>query len=230
MVVMVFLAAAHLGFWGWGAALAYGAGAIGVAEGVALAVWLALIGLWLVVVARMSRSGWLSGPGLALQPWLWLPMPPVMISVIAILFLPVLRDGWMAALSHLPAPAIPGLNALRILALGTVMKATRGLLPRRIGYGVGIPDTLFGVWSLAVALGGGFAEPRVAVVWHLTGAMILFMMIPMIWTSLRPPRLDAVGRGDGRAILAFPLVLAPAGLATLFLILHGLALYSIAMR
>lgn len=37
---------------------------------------------------------------------------------------------------------------------------------------------------------------------------------------MRQPRLDATDTGDARAILRFPLVLAPAGLALPFLILH----------
>lgn len=130
---------------------------------------------------------------------------------------------------HLPAAAVPALNALRVLAIGTVIKAGRGLMPRRIGYGVGIPDVAFGLWSLGIAAGGGFADDRTAFVWHVIGAAILLLMMPMVVTVLRPPRLEAPGKGNSRAILAFPMVLAPAGLATLFLILHGLSLYAAAV-
>lgn len=100
------------------------------------------------------------------------------------------------------------------------------MLPRRIGYGVGILDLAFGLWSLGIAASGGFTDARVEILWHLIGAMILLLMLPMVLTVLRPKRLDARDRGDARGILAFPLVLAPAGLATLFLILHALALYA----
>jgi hypothetical protein len=226
MAVMLLLAAAHVGFWGWGLALGLQSGIMDLTDGMALAAWLTVIGLWLVIVARLSRSGWLTGPGVVTQPWLWVPAPSVMLTLAGIFFLPVLREAWFEALQLLPAIAVPALNSLRILAIGTVVKAWRGLLPRRIGYGVGIPDLAFGIWSLGIAVSGGFTDPRVAVVWHLTGAMILMLMLPMVLTVLRPKRLDASGRGDARGILAFPLVLAPAGLASLFLILHALVLYA----
>jgi hypothetical protein len=227
MAVMLLLAAAHLGFWGWGVALGLEAGTIGPAGALALAAWLAAVGLWLAVVAHLSRSGWLPRPGVSTQPWLWVPSPPVMLSWLGLRFLPALRGAWLEALALLPAMAVPALNSLRVLAIGTVLKAAQGALPRRIGFGVGLPDLAFGLWSLVIALGGGFADDRIEVLWHLTGAAILMLMLPMVFTVLRPARLDAPGKGDARAILAFPLVLAPAGLATLFLILHALALYGL---
>ncbi len=102
-------------------------------------------------------------------------------------------------------------------------------MPRRIGFAVGIPDFVFGLFSLAIAFGGGFATPLAEIIWHLTGAGILMLMLPMVFTVLRPPRLDAPGKGSSRAILAFPMVLAPAGLATLFLVLHALRLWQLLM-
>lgn len=226
MAVMLLLATAHVGFWGWGLVLGLRSGTMDLTDGMALAIWLAVIGLWLVFVARLARSGGLTGPGVATQPWLWIPSPPVTVSLAGLLFVPALSEAWFEALLLLPALAVPALNSLRILAIGTVIKAWRGLLPRRIGYGVGLPDLAFGLWSLGIAVSGGFTDARVEILWHLIGAMILMLMLPMVFSSLRPPRLDAPGRGDARGIIAFPLVLAPAGLASLFLILHALVLYA----
>jgi hypothetical protein len=186
---------------------------------------LAAIGLWLAYVARLSRSGWLTGPGVAAQPWLWVPSPPVILSLAGLVLVPALREAWIAVLAALPAFALPALNALRILAMGTVIKAWRGQFPRRIGLGVGIPDTIFGLWSASIALSGGFQGERQELIWNVTGMAILLAMIPMVFTVLREPRLNAPGKGEARGILAFPMVLAPAGLATMFAILHMLELY-----
>jgi hypothetical protein len=227
LAVMMLLAAAHIGFWSWGTALAMQVGSIGLAGTVALGLWLAAIGLWLAYVARLSLSGWLTGPGVAALPWLWVPLPPVMLTMLGLLLVPVLRDAWLAVLLVLPVIAVPALHALRILAIGTVIKASHVQFPRRIGFAVGIPDTLFGLWSGFIALSGGFQSERHELVWNLTGLAILLMMIPMVFTLLRQPRLDAPGRGPARAILVFPMVLAPAGLATLFAVVHVLSLFRI---
>ena len=197
------------------------------AGAIAVSLWLASIGLWLAYVAQLSRSGWLTGPGAASLPWLWVPSPPVMLSLAGLLLVPVLRDAWLAVLVALPAIALPALNALRILAMGTVIKAWRVQFPRRIGFAVGIPDTLFGIWSAFIALSGGFQSEQQELIWNVTGLAILLLMIPMVFTVLRQPRLDAPGKGPARAILVFPMVLAPAGLATLFAILHVLSLYRV---
>jgi hypothetical protein len=224
MTVMILLAAAHLGFWGWGVALALLHGTLGLGGTLALALWLGCVGLWLAHVARLARSGWLTGPGVTTWPWLWVPSPPVLLSGAGLLLLPVLREAWQAALAALPVVAVPTLHALRILALGTVVKAWRVQFPRRIGFGIGIPDALFGLLSAFIALGGGFQSERLELVWHVTGLGILLMMIPMVFTVLRQPRRDAPDKGPTRAILSFPMVLAPAGLATLFAILHVVSL------
>lgn len=223
---MSLLAAAHVGFWAWGLVLGIGQGTMGLTDALALSAWLGAMGVWLVVVARLSRSGWLPSAGVHTLPAFWIPAPPLILSLIGVLFVPALREAWLDALSHLPAIAIPALNSLRILALGSVLKARRGDLPKRIGYGVGIPDLLFGLSSLAIVISGGFPDERTETVWHFTGATILMLMVPTVLSVLRPPRLDDAAKGNSRAILRFPLVLAPAGLATLFLVLHGLALYA----
>ena len=225
MIVMAFLAFAHVSFWAWGLTLGVQAGAVGGAGAVLVGVWLTIIGLWIGFVGYLSRAGWLTGPGVQTHTWLWVPTPTVMLSLVGFMLLPDLREAWITALSLLPDAAMPALHSLRILAVGTVNKARKGEFPRRIGFAVGIPDLAFGLWSLSIAMSGGFASARVEIIWHILGAAILILMIPMVFTVLRPPRLDAPGKAPARAILAFPMVLAPAGLASLFVILHALELY-----
>ena len=221
MAVMILLAVAHTAFWAWALTVGVGAGVTGVGGAALVVLWLVLLGAWAVFVGRLARSGWLAGPGIATWPALWVSGPVVTLSLLALAVLPTFREAFAGSLGLLPAAAIPALNALRILAVGTVDKAARGQLPRRIGFGVGIPDMAFGVASLAITLRGGFASAEAAVVWHAVGAGILLLMIPAVFTALRQPRRDAPGKGDARAILRFPLVLAPAGLALPFLILHA---------
>lgn len=225
MAVMILLAAAHLTFWGWALSLGLGAGVTGPGGAALVLLWLGIIGLWATFIGQLARSGWLAGRGLSTQPALWISAPVVMLTVLALSAVPPFRTAWLGSVTLLPAMALPALNGLRLLALGTVRKARLGQIPRRIGYGVGVPDTVFGVWSLAIALQGGFTSTSAELAWHVLGATILLMMIPASLTALRPPRRDAPAKGDARAILRFPLVLAPAGLALPFLILHAVAIF-----
>lgn len=217
---MTVLAIAHVGFWAWAVGMGMQAGTTGPLGASLVAVWLALMGIWAAFVGQLSRSGWLAGPGVARFPAFWVSAPAVTLSLLALLASRVFREAWLGSVLFLPAAAVPALNSLRILAIGSVLKASRGQLPKRIGFGVGIPDLAFGLWSMAIALRGGFERAGEAVVWHAIGAAILLLMVPMMFTALRPPRLDSPGKGDARAILRFPLVLAPAGLTLPFLILH----------
>ncbi len=213
MAVMILLAVAHTGFWAWALLLGIGSGVTG-GPGVTLVLlWLALLGGWTAFVGRLALSGWLAGPGVATWPALWVSGPAVTLSLLSLLVLPAFSEAFVGSAVLLPAAAIPALNTIRILAVGTVVKAAPGQLPWRIGFGVGIPDMFFGLWSLSIALRGGFASGEAVIVWHAIGAGILLLMVPALFTALRQPRLDAAGKGDGRAILRFPLVLAPAGRA-----------------
>ena len=220
MAVMIVLVTAHVGFWIWAVGMGLQAGTTGPLGASLVAAWLALMGTWAASVGQLARSGWLSGPGTASFPAIWISAPAVMVSLLALLALPAFREAWLGSVLLLPAAMIPTLNSLRILAIGSVLKAWRGQLPKRIGFGVGIPDLAFGLWSMAIALRGGFSRGGEEVAWHAIGAGILLLMVPMVFTVLRPPRLDASGKGDARGILRFPLVLAPAGLALPFLLLH----------
>ena len=230
MAVMIVLAIAHFGFWVWAVGMGLQAGTTGPLGASLVAAWFALMGTWAAFVGQLARSGWLPGPGATSFPAIWISAPAVMVSLLALLAFPAFREAWFGSVLLLPAAAVPALNSLRILAIGSALKAWRGQLPKRIGFGVGIPDSAFGLWSMAIALRGGLNHGGEEVAWHAIGAGILLLMVPMVSTVLRPPRLDASYKGDARGILRFPLVLAPAGLALPFLILHLSVLYAVASQ
>jgi hypothetical protein len=86
------------------------------------------------------------------------------------------------------------------------------------------PDTLFGLWSAALAPSDRLKRERQELILNVAGKVILLMMIPVIFTVRREPRLNAQGKDEERCILIFPRVLAAAGLAALLVILHLLSL------
>ena len=219
------IAGAHLAYWGGGAALAVRQGAMDVGGAIAITLWLAALTGWGLTVRRLSRSGWLATRALPSRPGLWLPSSSVMLTIAAILCVPPLLAALASAATAWPATAAVWLHGVRLLAFGTVVKARRGEIPRRIGYGVGGADTVFGALSIAIAATGGFPSWGAAVVWNCAGALILLAMVPLLDATL--PRRPGTPRHrrDARAVLDDPLVLAPAVLATLFLIQHGVGLW-----
>ena len=220
------IAAGHLSYWGGGAMLGVLQGWLAPSGAASVGVWLALLTIWGLLVRRLSRSGWLASAALPTRPGLWLPPSAVILTVTSLLILPGLRHSLPTIVQTLPAAAMLSLHGLRVLAIGTVIKAGRGEIPRSIGYGVGGADTFFGAVSVVLALGAGFdgMGPYASVIYHGAGAFILLAMLPLLDASM--PRKPGFARGarDARALLDDPLVLAPAVLATLFLIHHGAVL------
>jgi hypothetical protein len=225
---MALIASVHLAYWVSGTLLALHAGLIPSSGAVAIALWLTLLALWGLVVRRISLSGWLSGPALPTRPGVWLPASTVILTATASMAAPLLWSALVAATMTLPPTAALWLHAFRLLALGTVLKARRREIPRIIGYGVGGADAVFGAVSLGLAISGGFETMPIwlPIAWHLSGALILLSMLPLL--SLCLPSIAAAPwrAGDARALLQYPLVLAPAALATLFLIQHAASLGS----
>jgi hypothetical protein len=220
------LACAHLAYWGSGTIMGLRAHSITPSGGLAIAAWLALLVTWALVVRRLSLSGWLRGPALPTRPGLWLPASAVMLTAMASIAAPPLWPAMVTATLALPPAAVLWLHAFRLLAIGTILKAKGREIPRAIGYGVGGADAVFGAVSLGLALVGGFgAMPIwVPIAWNLTGALILLAMLPLLGLGL-PSNVQAPGiDGDARSLLEYPLVLAPAVLATQFLVQHGAGL------
>jgi hypothetical protein len=223
---MMLLASAHLVYWGSATIMGVRAQSIPPSGALAIAVWLALLATWAQIVRRLALSGWLSGPALGTRPGLWLPASAVILTAMASTAAPPLWSALVAATLALPPTAALWLDAFRLFAIGTVLKAKRREIPRSIGYGVGGADAVFGAVSLGLAFLGGFETMPtwLPIAWHLGGALILLSMPPLLDLGL-PSKAAAPSRaGDARALLHYPLVLAPAVLATLFLIHHGVSL------
>jgi hypothetical protein len=120
--------------------------------------------------------------------------------------------------SMVPAEHFVWLQALRILAVGSILKVRSGDLPASFGLGLGIPDTIFGLSALGLALSGmvGLLSSMALVAWNLLGAAIL-LAAPLVLQLGLPGRLQTFKENpDGRALFAFPMALAPTLIAPLF--------------
>lgn len=143
-----------------------------------------------------------------------------MLTLGLLMIMPPLRVSFIELATNIPFTDHVLFQSVRVTALGSIVKAYRNEIPAIFGYGVGIPDTLFGVSALALGLSGAADSLPIAylIAWALIGAAILLSVLIILPQTL-PGRLQRFpGQPDGRSLFAFPIVLAPSLLATLFLI------------
>lgn len=215
------LIAAHGLFWGGETAFLFQHRLIGRGEVFAIAIWIAALAIWGIISSWLALSGRYQRPDfLALWPGLWLPAIPVMLTLGLLVTMPMLRSAFVELATNVPLTHHILFQSVRVTALGAIIKAHRKEVPPVLGFGVGVPDALFGVSALALGLSGAADSIPTAylIAWALVGAAILLSMLIVLPLTLPGPFKHFRGQPDGRSLFAFPIVLAPSLLATLFLI------------
>jgi hypothetical protein len=160
---------------------------------------------WGGLNASLAGTGRYGGEAFfALLPGYWMPYVPVVLGVTGALLVRPLRAGLSTLVAQTPAHWLTGVHAVRILALGSLIKAHMGVFPERFALYVAIPDLLFGLSALPVtawARRGSLARPAL-LAWHLTGAAVIVVPVAgLMHVFMAEPRFDA--------LFAFPMVLAP---------------------
>jgi hypothetical protein len=140
-----------------------------------------------------------------LLPGYWLPYVPVVIAVTMMLFLAPLREGLRVLVDETPAYWLSAIHILRILALGTLIKASNALFPQLFAWFVGGPDLLFGISAIFVTLlaRSGKLNDRALLFWHLFGAIAIVLPIAGLMHLFMAGPLFAT-------LFMFPMVMAPA--------------------
>ncbi len=151
-------------------------------------------------------------------PLLWQANVPVVILVIGLLVSRNLRSSLRGIASGTPWHWLVFVRALRIGALGSVMKGIKGEITSTYVFWVGIPDFLFGLSALIV----GFLWQRKAIgnrflmIWNLIGAAIILLptfLFMNYWMN----------EAGFTFIFEFPMVLAPS-IVVLILLFFNLLL------
>lgn len=201
----------------------------------ALIGWLGGMATWGVIVSWLARSGrFRQATFLRLLPGLWLPPFTVLATVAALLAFPPLQSAFSALCAGISDDAFILLQVVRIAAIGGLTKTILGRLPPAFGFGTGIPDLLFGLSAAALLWSGAYIhlDPVLLAAWNIFGALV-FMMAAVVLQLTLPGRLQVFrSLPDGRELLDFPMVLAPALLGPLLLIgnfLHAAKLLQLAV-
>lgn len=211
-------------FWLWAAHASLRRKEIGRGQLHSIYAWLVLLGAWGVVTSWLAvRGAYLTEGFYAFLPGLWVPLAPVMFSLTLLVLWPTFRRALWMVTEHTSPRAFFFLHAMRIAAIGSVVKAMNGILPQSFVFPIGIPDLLFGMLSLTLALfyprGGHHA--RVTIVWNLLGMAVLMTAPVFMQLGLPGPLHFFKSQPDARTLYEFPMVLAPTLVVTLMFFING---------
>ena len=187
-----------------------------------------LVGLIVVMLAWGAASGYWSSRGvyvspefLALAPGYWLPFVPVIITLSLVMLSLRLRQGLRILVDSTPVRWLTGMHQLRILALGSIIKASSGLFPAKFAWYVGIPDLLFGlsaIWLTVVVLRRRGITDKSLLLWNLVGAMaILVPAFGFMHIYMQEPLFTE--------LFVFPMALAPTFIVPVFVMLNLLVVW-----
>ncbi len=181
-----------------------------------------LVVLLLILLTWGGYVGYQSSVGifatedfLNLLPGYWLPYVPVVLAITLTLLVTPLRIGLRKLVDETPHHWLTGIHGLRILALGTLIKASMGLFPEKFAWFVGGADLLFGLSAIAVTLliRRGRLTEGFLLVWHLIGALVIVAPVAGLMHIFMQEALFS-------KLFAFPMVLAPALVVPSFVMLN----------
>jgi len=161
-------------------------------------------GLWTLVTIIMGIKG-LHVSIMNQTSFLWQANVLIMILVVALVISPTLRSALRGVASATPWHWFVWIQALRIGAIGTVIKVLKGDIVSNFPIWVGIPDFLFGLSALLV---GWFllrksVSHQFLIGWNLLGAAII--LVPLV--AATPYWMNEPGFSF---IFEFPMILAPS--------------------
>ena len=192
-----------------------------------------LVGLVVVLLTWGIASGYWSSRGVYITPYFlgfspgyWLPFVPVVITLILVMLAPALRQGLRVLVDNTPVRWLTGIHILRILALGSIIKAFNGLFPEKFAWYVGVPDLLFGlsaIWLTVFVLCRRQISEQGLLLWHVTGAMVILApAFGLMHVYMQEPMFTE--------LFVFPMALAPTFIVPLFVMLNLLVVWRLLER
>ncbi len=155
------------------------------------------------------------------SPFLWQSFVPVTVLMIALLF-PTIRSGLSKIATSTPGYWFVFIQALRIGALGGIIKGLRGEISSSFVFWIGIPDFLFGLSALVVGwlLMRNAVSPKFIIAWNLVGfSLIMFPTFGPMTYWMNEPGFSF--------IFEFPMVLAPSIVIPTFISLNLLGAWGV---
>lgn len=170
-----------------------------------------------------ARGVYLSEAVLNTYPGLWLPSVMMVVALVPVVLSGRLRCALRQIVDTTPIHWFAWFHALRIAALGTAYKTAIGEFPASFEYGVGVPDLLFGVSAvwMAVKLKRHEISEKRFMVWNLIGALVIVPGAPiLIQLGLPGPLQVFTSLPDARAAFTYPMSIAPTAGVPLFVLIN----------
>lgn len=148
-------------------------------------------------------------------PLLWQAVVPIVLCSTAFALSGTLRSGLRGIAMSTPGHWLVLIQALRIGALGGIVKGLQGEITSDFVFWIGIPDLLFGLSALVVGWlsSRNAIGPRVLIGWNLSGFSLIFLPtfgLMSYWMS----------EPGFRFIFEFPMVLSPSIVIPIFISLN----------
>ncbi|UWR21214.1 hypothetical protein [Sulfitobacter sp. S190] len=188
-----------------------------------------VLSIWASASAIMAVNGvYESDRFLALLPGLWLPVVPFALGFAA-LTVPMVRKGLLDMCAATPDHWFVAIQALRIAAVGTLIKTVQGDFPLEVELAIGVTDLAFGLsalWLFFKARRSRISADALGL-WHIVGVLIIIVPgLIAIQTGLPGPMRVFSEYPTSEVMLDWPMVLAPSLVVPNFLLLNVLAAFA----
>jgi len=162
--------------------------------------------LWVMRVGR-TKQLFATNPVLSTFPMVWLPLVPV--GILMSVF--VLRwSAVMAMVESTPPSTLVAFQALRSLAVGSLIKWKHSVFPTFFAWGTAFLDMLFGLSALTLLVSRISLTPNVLFWWNLIGFVIIVPFgVLIVQLGMKPTQLYK-SRVSYAVVFEYPMVLGPA--------------------
>lgn len=188
-------------------------------------VWIAAMLAWLVLVIYLGVRGVFLKHTRCLSNLVGVVL---VVAFTALLFgaIVVAREGILSAARGTTDLQLVSIHALRLLAIGTVIKYLQGHLPLHFVILGSLPDFLFAVSAVLVSIlaANGPLGRDFLIVWHSIGCSLFLGAGISMFFSVPSPFHMYRGEPDTSIVFRFPMLLAPNFTVPLFMLAHAFAL------
>lgn len=185
---------------------------------------LLILTIWGGIATRLAfMDVYESNDFLTSYPGFWLPFVPVILVLIPLMLFRQARDAVRSLIDATPISWIVGIHALRILAIGTLIKAWKGEFSMSFALYVGIPDLIFGLSALVMIW--LVKNERIGrwglILWNIVGVFAILPGVPAVVQMGLPGLFQSITETPSiTTLFAFPMVLAPALIVPIFVMIN----------